>query len=139
MELTSLNPIVAECNDSFLNNIQNRIVKSEDVFKAIENACEDFEEGDIGAGKGMSCHGLKGGIGSSSRVVEIGHEEYIVGAMVLSNYGELEDLILNGRHIGKDLKEEIDSKNRKAEGSIIIVIGTDIPLTSRQIKSYLQI
>lgn len=66
--LRSVNPVVAECNDGGLNDIARRAVRQEHVFAAIENARADFEEGDVGAGKGMVCHGLKGGIGSASRL-----------------------------------------------------------------------
>ena len=69
--LRSVNPVVAECNDGGLNDIARRAVRQEHVFAAIENARADFEEGDVGAGKGMVCHGLKGGIGSASRIVEL--------------------------------------------------------------------
>ena len=67
VELRSVNPIVCECNDATLNRIAARAVGQEEVFSAIENACTDFALGDVGGGKGMICHDLKGGIGSSSR------------------------------------------------------------------------
>lgn len=134
VEITSFNPVVAECNDSFLNNIVDRVVEKENVLLAIANAKEDFEEGDVGAGKGMSCHGLKGGIGSASRVIELDGESYTTGVMVLSNYGLMEDLTLDGKKVGRELKKIIDAESREEEGSIIIVVATDLPVTSRQLK-----
>lgn len=134
VDITSFNPIICECNDSFLNNIQNRIVSQEDVFKAIESASEDFLEGDVGAGKGMSCHQLKGGIGSASRIISLGGDDYTVGIMVLSNHGSLKDLTINGDRIGQRIDEEIKSREEKVEGSIIVILATDIPLSSRQLK-----
>ncbi|MEA4849130.1 MAG: P1 family peptidase, partial [Clostridiaceae bacterium] len=84
VEIESVNPLVFECNDSYLNNIRLRAVRKEHVFKAIENAAINFEEGDIGAGKGMSCHHLKGGIGSASRRITLDEQAFTVGVLVLS-------------------------------------------------------
>ena len=128
----TVNSVVVECNDGFLNDIRGLHVKEEHVFEAIENAKEDFEEGAVGAGTGMSCFQLKGGIGSSSRVVELDGKEYVLGTLVLSNFGLKPDFILDGRKLG----EEIDKlENFEMEkGSIIIIIGTNIPLSERQLK-----
>lgn len=134
LNVTTFNPLIAECNDGFLNNIQNRVVRKEHVFKAIENAVEDFEEGDVGAGKGMSCHHLKGGIGSASRIVNLDGTDYTVGVLVLSNHGALKDLTIAGKNVGKELAKEIETHETKDKGSIISIIATDIPLTSRQLK-----
>lgn len=134
IEIKSINPIVCECNDSYLNNIQNRVVKKQHVFKAIENATLDFEEGDVGAGKGMSCHQLKGGIGSASRVINIDGKDYTVGVLVLSNYGLLKDLTIKGHNIGREIAKELDTKAQADKGSIVSIIATDIPLSSRQLK-----
>ncbi|GFN34755.1 DmpA family aminopeptidase [Tepidimicrobium xylanilyticum] len=133
-ELTTYNPIVCECNDSFLNDISLRAVKKEHVFEAIKNAMIDFEEGDVGAGKGMSCHQLKGGIGSASRIVELDGEKYTVGVLVQSNHGALKDLTINGKNIGIKIAEGLKAKQEADKGSIISIIATDIPLSSRQLK-----
>jgi len=133
-EFTSINPIVCECNDGYLNKIADRAVKQEHVFKAIEDACEDFLQGDIGAGKGTSCHNLKGGIGSASRIIELDGSEYTVGMLVQSNYGRLEDLTIDGKNIGKELSEKININATVDKGSIIMIIATDIPLSTRQLK-----
>lgn len=134
IELQSVNPVICECNDSYLNNIQLRAVKKEHVFKAIENACIDFEEGDIGAGKGMSCHQLKGGIGSASRIVKLDGKDYTIGVLVLSNHGRLEDFMINGDRIGSRISRSISAENVPDKGSIISIIATDVPLCSRQLK-----
>ena len=94
VELKTINPLICECNDSYLNNIQIRAVKKEHVYKAIENACIDFDQGDIGAGKGMSCHQLKGGIGTASRIITIDGQSFTLGVLVLSNHGRLKDFII---------------------------------------------
>lgn len=134
IEVRTINPIVCECNDSSLNNIQDRAVKKEHVFKAIEDAKIDFKEGDIGAGKGMSCHQLKGGIGSASRIVNLDGKDFTVGVLVQSNYGHLKDLIIDGIKIGEKIAKEIEMKSETEKGSIISIIATDIPLSYRQLK-----
>jgi len=134
IELESINPVVCECNDGYLNNIQQRVVGKDHVYRAIEDATMDFLEGDIGAGKGMKCHSLKGGIGSASRLITIDNITYTVGVLVLSNHGKLEDLIINGNKIGKKISEKIKSETLVDKGSIISIIATDLPLSSRQLK-----
>ena len=134
VELTSFNPVVAECNDSYLNNIVERAVKKEHLLTAFENATEDFAEGDVGAGKGMSCYQLKGGIGSASRLIEYDTKSFTLGVLVLTNHGLLEDLIINGQKMGEAIKKEVALSEEKDEGSIIILIATDVPLHARQLK-----
>ncbi|MBO4407356.1 MAG: P1 family peptidase, partial [Clostridia bacterium] len=85
--LTSVNPIVCECNDSGLSDIARRPVGEKEVFAAVESAAEDFAEGAVGAGRGTVCYGLKGGIGSSSRLMEIGGRTCVMGILVQTNYG----------------------------------------------------
>lgn len=132
--LSTFNPVICECNDSYLNEIHNRVIKKEHVYKAIENATLDFEEGDVGAGKGMSCHQLKGGIGSASRIVNLNGTPYTVGVLVLSNHGLLKDLTISGRNIGKELSKKINVDQTTDKGSIISIIATDIPLSCRQLR-----
>lgn len=134
IDLKSVNPIVCECNDSGLNNIRKRVVIKENVFEAIKNAKKNFQEGDVGGGKGMTCHDLKGGIGSSSRILKIGEDEYTLGALVQSNHGLIDDLTVNGKNMGKEISKKIKKTKEKDEGSIITIIATDIPLSSRQLK-----
>ncbi|WP_198160553.1 P1 family peptidase, partial [Paraclostridium sordellii] len=129
---STVNPMVLECNDGFLNDIRGLHVKESHIIEAIKKASNDFEEGSVGAGTGMSCYQLKGGIGSSSRAIILDNKEYIVGSLVLSNCGLEKDLILDGRKIGKEITSKKDLELEK--GSIIIVIATDIPLSERQLK-----
>lgn len=131
----TVNPIICECNDGVINDIRGLHIKQDHIFDAIEKCDVEFAEGNVGAGTGMICYGLKGGIGSSSRIIELGDKKYTVGILVLSNFGSLEDFILNGEHIGPKLVEKINQKNSTEEkGSIIILLATDIPLSSRQLK-----
>lgn len=131
----TVNPVICECNDGEINDIRGLHVKKEDVFDAIKSADVEFEEGNVGAGTGMICYDLKGGIGSSSRVIELDDKEYTIGVLVLSNFGSLEDFVLNGEHIGPKLKEKIGQlEKREDKGSIILILATDIPLSSRQLK-----
>ena len=128
----TVNPVVCECNDGYLNDIRGLHVKEEDVFKAIENAEVNFKEGNIGAGTGMSCYQLKGGIGSASRVLKLDDKEYTIGSLVLSNFGLKEDLLVDGIKVGeKILKKESEELEK---GSIIIILATDIPMNERQLK-----
>ncbi len=126
----SLNPIVMECNDSFLNDIRHRAMGQKEVFEAIRSASVHFEQGAVGAGRGTVCYGMKGGIGSASRVMEIGGESFTLGVLVQSNYGNQKDLCIDGEKIGErlTLEDECD------KGSIIIVMATDLPLSNRQLK-----
>ncbi|NJE86068.1 S58 family peptidase [Thermococcus sp. CX2] len=128
----SVNPVVMECNDGYLNDIKRRAVRKEHVFEAVKRASLDFEEGSVGAGTGMSAFEFKGGIGSSSRVVEIGNEEYTVAALVLSNFGKREDLTIAGVPVGLELRD-YPGRGLSLGGSISMVIATDAPLTSRQL------
>ena len=128
----TVNPFVLECNDGELNDIRGQHVKEEDVREALENASVDFEEGAVGAGRGMVCCQMKGGIGSSSRVLVFSGREYHVGALVLSNFGSLRDLVIAGKHVGPSLAASMDMEEDK--GSIIVILATDIPMSERQLK-----
>ena len=130
-QVRSVNPVVCECNDAALNDIQNRAVKAEHVFSAIQNASTDFEEGDIGGGKGMVCYGLKGGIGSASRTMIIDGIQYTVGVLVQANYGRTADLTIQGKNIGRAVPPGWGAKDDL--GSIIVILATDMPLDYRQL------
>lgn len=138
INVRSINPIVGETNDSLINPIQERAVEQNHVFKAIEHASKKFEQGCVGAGRGTVCCDLKGGIGSSSRVLSYAEKTYTLGALVQSNFGRLEDLMICGKPIGKKIAEILHPENSKDEGSIMIVIATDIPLSARQLKRVLK-
>ena len=128
----TVNPLVLECNDGELNDIRGQHVGEKEVRQALRCAAADFEEGAVGAGRGMVCCQMKGGIGSSSRVLCFGEKEYHVGALVLSNFGSLRDLVIAGRHVGPELAVSMDMEEDK--GSIIVVLATDIPMSTRQLK-----
>ena len=130
--IRSVNPVVCECNDASLNDIRHRAVGQKEVFEAIENASDLFALGDVGAGKGMTCHDLKGGIGSSSRVMEIDGEKFTIGVLVLTNHGSLRDLTIGGENVGADIERRIH-EDTPDEGSCIMIVGTDLPVTSRQL------
>ncbi|RXT08105.1 P1 family peptidase [Ammoniphilus sp. CFH 90114] len=132
----TVNPVVGECNDGYLNDIRGLHVQKEHAWDAICKASEDFEEGAVGAGTGMSCFGLKGGIGSASRVVRIEALDYTVGCIVLSNFGQKGDLLIDGRPVGKwiEMQDQSGHMTERDKGSIIIVLATDIPLSERQLK-----
>ena len=132
-KVRSVNPIVCECNDASLSTIQQRAVKAEHVFAAIENAAEDFEEGAVGCGRGTTCHGLKGGVGSASRVITLDKQEYTVGVLIQTNHGRLSDLMLDGKNIGRDIQRRLE-ENTPDKGSCIIILATDIPLSDRQLR-----
>lgn len=119
----TINVVVGECNDSSLNSIRLFPVKPEHALEAIQKASpEKAEEGAIGAGKGMVCFGYKGGIGTSSRKVQ----DYTVGSLVLSNFGKEEEFKYFLETEGKGLSETSD-------GSIIMVLATNAPLSDRQL------
>lgn len=131
----TINPVVCECNDGYLNNIRKPSIEKSHVLAALANADREFEEGSVGAGTGMSCLGLKGGIGTSSRIVELGNQEYLLGSLVLSNFGGKEQLIINGINAGKNIKALLAKGDDKPDqGSIVMIIATDIPLSERQLK-----
>lgn len=132
-EAQSINTVVGECNDGSLNKITERVIGREQVMAAIDAACVDFEEGDVGAGKGTTCFGMKGGIGSASRILTIGEETYTIGVLVQSNFGSTKNFVLNGKPMGDLLLEKI-GEAKKDEGSIMMVIGTDLPVSDRQLK-----
>ena len=128
----SVNPVVCECNDCGLNDIRGLHVTEENARAALADCRADFAEGAVGAGRGMRCHGLKGGIGSASRVVELDGKQYTIGALVLSNHAVFDDLVVAGTPIQSLLEAHIPPHEDK--GSIITVLATDIPLSERQLR-----
>lgn len=129
------NIIVTECNDGVINDMRGLHVKEKNVMESIENISKDFACGSVGAGTGMISFNLKGGIGSSSRIIEIDGKDYTLGSLVLSNFGKIKNLKIEGRDLGRQMylrsKEKVD---RSDKGSIIMVIATDLPLSARQLK-----
>lgn len=130
----TVNCIVTECNDGSLSDIRGLHVTEEDVLGALANAelagheKTGFEEGAVGAGRGMKCMGLKGGIGSTSRIIPCDGCDYTLGALVLSNFGVKGNLRIDGALV------DMDRAYTEEKGSIIIILATDIPLSERQLK-----
>jgi L-aminopeptidase/D-esterase-like protein len=140
-------PVVAETYDGFLNDIYGFHVKEKHVLEAIENSSSgQIAEGNIGGGTGMMCLGFKGGTGTSSRVLKIKDSSYTVGALVQSNFGAKRNLSIAGVPVGIELKDTLNSvfngppKSRRQEGdgSIIVIVATDVPLLPHQLKRIAQ-
>ena len=130
----TLTPVVAECDDSYLNDSQGRHVSEYDVVRALDGAISGIvEQGTVGAGTGMRSYGFKGGIGTSSRVLPAVDGGYIVGVLVNANQGRREQLTILGHPMARHFAK-VKAASQTTEGSIIIIIGTDAPLTSRQLK-----
>ncbi len=130
--ITSVNPVICECNDASLNDIRHRAVEEDHVFAAIDSASSEFAEGDVGGGKGMTCHDLKGGIGSSSRMIEIDGELFHLGVLVQTNHGSLLDFRIDGQPVGREIERRIH-EDTPDQGSCIMILATDLPVTSRQL------
>ena len=154
-DVQSVNPVVGETNDGYLNDIRGRHISRDDVVNSIKNAKNGaVEEGSVGAGTGTVAFGFKGGIGTASRKLPAGLGAYTVGVLVQTNFGGV--LTINGAPVGRELeqyylKEELRGTNNSpcepdqkrkdlglchndADGSIIIVIATDAPVDARQLK-----
>ncbi|MDF2627498.1 MAG: aminopeptidase-like protein [Symbiobacteriaceae bacterium] len=132
----TVNPLVGECNDGYLNDIQGRHVREAHVQAALAAASGSdgtVLQGCVGAGTGTMCFGFKGGIGSASRVVG----DYVVGALVQANFGKRSDLLIAGVPVGQHLLqypgEEGPEPDDVPPGSIMMVLATNAPLDSRQI------
>lgn len=134
-KVRSVNPIVGETNDAGLNDIRNRHITKNDVLEAIINAKSGMvEEGNIGAGTGTSCLGYKGGIGTSSRVLSEDRGGYTVGVLVQTNFGGI--LTINGVPVASELRKHDAERATMGnqDGSCMIVILTDAPLDSRNLR-----
>jgi D-aminopeptidase len=134
----TLTPVVAECDDGRLNDIQGRHVSETDVAKALDNASSGVvQEGTVGAGTGMVAYGFKGGIGTSSRRLSEAEGGYTIGVLVNANHGRRPELVVGGVPVGR-LYEAVPSVAQalspgQSEGSIIVIVATDAPLDSRQL------
>ena len=128
----TVNPIVCECNDGYINDIRGLHIQESHVMEALDRCGPDFEEGAVGAGRGMSCHQMKGGIGSASRVMTIEGKTYTIGALLLTNHAVKDDLMIAGDPIGRRIPDVRPREEDK--GSCIILLATDAPLSERQLK-----
>jgi D-aminopeptidase len=130
-------PVVGECDDSFLNDAVGLHIKPQHVFTALDNAKNDLPlEGAVGAGTGMICCDFKAGVGTSSRILKLGDHPYTLGVLVVSNFGFMEHLRVDGFPIGRGLAAAQGKYSRRVNnyGSVIVVVGTDIPLTHMQVN-----
>ncbi len=126
---STVNPVVLECNDGYLNDIQAQAVTGSDAAAAIAAGSEAFASGAVGAGTGMSCFGLKGGIGTASRLLALDGTDHHLGALALANFGRAGDLRLpDGRRV------DPRAGSAPEQGSVIVVIATDVPLEHRQLR-----
>jgi len=141
IEDDTLTPVVAECDDGRLNDIQGRHVSEQDVMTALDGASRGpVTEGTVGAGTGMVSYGFKGGIGTSSRILPDKDGGYQVGILVNANHGRRPELSIGGVPVGKlyDPPPQGQQQSQalspgQSEGSIIVIIATDAPLDSRQL------
>jgi len=134
----SINPLVAETNDGTLNDIRLRPIKPEHVRAALANASSGpVAEGSVGAGTGTVAFGWKGGIGTSSRVLPKALGGFTVGVIVQTNFGGILQVL--GAPVGKELgqyafKREAESPGDRGDGSCVIVVATDAPLSDRNLE-----
>jgi len=131
----SVNVVVGETNDGLLNDLQGRHVHAEHVWAAIESASSGpVAEGAVGAGTGTICFGWKGGIGTVSRVLPADVGGFTLGALVQSNLGNARDLTICGVPVGRHIRPDTFDGSVGSQGSIMIVLATDAPLDSRQLR-----
>lgn len=131
-------PVVGEADDSFLNDVRVGSCSSQDASKAMEAATDKgVLQGSVGAGVGMTSFDFAGGIGTSSRIIDmLEGGGFTVGVLVLSNFGKMRNLTIDGAVVGKQLDKEFDYAGRRemSEGSVIVVVATDVPLISSQLN-----
>ncbi len=131
-------PVVGEADDSFLNDVRVGSCSAQDAIKAIESAkTGSVLQGSVGAGAGMTSFDFAGGIGTASRAFDLpeGHA-FTIGVLVLSNFGKMRNLTIDGAVVGRQLDTEFDRAGRRevSEGSVIVVVATDVPLISSQLN-----
>lgn len=128
-----LMPVVAECDDGFLNDNRAPTLAAEHVFEALDNATDELvAEGVVGAGTGMQLFDFKGGIGTASRTVSLGERTYTVGVLLNTNYGSRHQLQITGRRLGLQLTANMPVHHK--EGSCIGIVATDLPLHPKQLR-----
>lgn len=130
--LPTVNPLALECNDCWLNDIQALAVTEAMAQAALSKADTHFARGSVGAGRGMSCFGLKGGIGTASRLIP--ELNATLGVLVLANFGTLSSLMLDGLQVGPFIEPLLPELAPQRDAvSIIIIIATDAPLDARHL------
>ncbi len=133
-DVRSINPVVGETNDGFLNAIRSRPINAIHVAQALESAGAEVAEGSVGAGAGTVAFGWKGGIGTSSRLLPVSLGGWTVGVLVQSNFGGILQIL--GAPVGKELGRYSfrNAVSERGDGSIMIVIATDAPLLDRNLE-----
>lgn len=127
-------PVIAETFDGYLNDIVGQHLTREHVWQALDSATDGpVTEGNVGGGTGMRLFGFKGGIGTSSRIVRIDEHEFTIGVLVQGNFGLKQDMLVDGVPVGRELARTIESHPAR-DGSVIVVIATDAPLSDRQLN-----
>lgn len=135
----TVNSIIGECNDMIINDIRGKFVKPAHVREALNNCQTTFDEGAVGAGTGMLCYSLKGGIGSASRLMDFEFGTYTIGVLVLTNFGILKDFMIQGKPVGQQLKQKLDEVYKEEDkGSIMTIVATDLPVSERQLQRILK-
>jgi D-aminopeptidase len=138
----TVNPIVCECNDSLLNDIGGRHVGEQEVRAALDSATGGpVLEGNVGAGTGMIAYGFAGGIGTASRRLAPEQGSYMLGALVLANFGRRGELLIAGVPVGHELEQRRQPSptlpeppgEKREQGSVIVLLSTDAPLDARQL------
>ena len=134
-QVRSINAVVGETNDGYLNAIRSRPIRPEHVRSALERAGPTVEEGSVGAGTGTAAFSWKGGIGTSSRVLPATLGGHTVGVLVQSNFGGILQIL--GVPVGKELGKysfQRDLDTNRGDGSIMMVVATDAPLSDRNLE-----
>lgn len=130
----TVNPVVGECNDGIVNDIRARHVGQADVIAAIESASDGpVAEGNVGAGTGTACYQFKGGIGTASRQIRMADDVFTLGTLLQTNFGTREELRVMGAPVGQFLQDILMPDMDAGGGSVMTVIATDVPLTTRQL------
>jgi D-aminopeptidase len=130
---STVNPVVGECNDGYLNDIQGRHVRAEHVHSALDTASAGpVPEGSVGAGTGMTAFGFKGGVGTASRCLSKSLGAFVLGVLLVANFGRRRDLTVLGVPVGQELG--VGSTAMPADGSVMVIIGTDAPLAPHQLR-----
>lgn len=142
-ELWFAYPVVAETYDGFLNDIYGFHVKESHAFEALDSAASGpIKEGNVGGGTGMMCLGFKGGTGTASRVIRFRDTTYTVGVLLQANFGSKRNFTVAGVPVGRELRDTLNyeiiapatSRRQEGDGSIIVVVATDAPLSPSQLK-----
>lgn len=139
---SSLNIVAGECNDSYLNSMRLMKVRPHHAIEALQKATTGpFDQGAVGAGKGMICYGMKGGVGSSSRIVRTDNKRYTVGVLTLTNFGKvheckIDEWLLKNGHAKSETLPVSKADDEKPDGSVMIIVATDAPVNERQLKRF---